>query len=350
MSNDLLAPRDFLRLPASEKPRLLVVIDTEEEFPWGQGFLRENTSVEAMRGIHGLQAVFDEFGIVPTYVCDYPIATQKLAYEPLRSFQDAGRAVIGAHLHPWVNPPFDEEPSDRLSFPGNLPAELERAKVLALTDALEASFGTRPTIYKAGRYGIGPNTQSILEELGYEFDLSVSPGMPVHHDYEPDFRRFPADPYWFGTSRRLLELPVTNGFVGLARGGGAWLHRLTSSRVGETLRAKAVLSRTRLFERLRLSPEGMDIPEHRRLTEALARRGLGVFTFSFHSPSCSIGYTPYVRSQSDLDAFLDTCRRYFAWFLGEFGGVAATPASVRSLFEPETTPSPASGAPAGHVA
>jgi hypothetical protein len=42
-----------------------------------------------------------------------------------------------------------------------------------LTDTLEAAFGTRPTVYRAGRYGVGPNTAELLQELGYEIDVSV---------------------------------------------------------------------------------------------------------------------------------------------------------------------------------
>jgi hypothetical protein len=110
MSRDhgLLSPRRFERLPASHPPALLVVIDTEEEFEWGGGFRREATSVEAMRDIPKLQALFDEYGVRPTYVVDYPVATQEKGFRDLRDFQDSGRADIGTHLHPWDNPPYDE--------------------------------------------------------------------------------------------------------------------------------------------------------------------------------------------------------------------------------------------------
>ncbi len=339
--NDLLTPRQYLRLPATTKPQLMVVIDTEEEFAWGEGFLRQNTSVASMRGIHGLQAVFDEFGIVPTYVCDYPIATQPLAYEPLRSFLDDGRAVIGAHLHPWVNPPYTEELSDKNSYPGNIPAPIERDKIAALTDALEASFGQRPTIYKAGRYGIGPNTQAALEELGYDYDLSVYPYTDLRADHGPDFSRFPPQAYWFGKERKMLEIPVTNGFVGFAARRGASLTRFAMSGVGRKLRTMGILSRTGMLERLRLSPEGLDFEHHQKLTRGLLKQGLRLFTFSFHSPSCSPGFTPYVRTKADLARFLETCRRYFDFFLRELEGAPATPASIRAQFDPTFRNAPA---------
>jgi len=325
----LLAQREFLRLPADQPPVLLVVIDTEEEFAWGQGFRRENDTVAAMRGIPRFQRLFDEFGVRPTYVVDHPIATQPDGYAALKEFHDAGTAVIGAHLHPWVNPPHDEEPSDRLSYPGNLGRELEARKLSSLTAAIEETFGHRPTIYKAGRYGIGPHTESILEELGYEIDLSVNPGVEYGADGGPDFLAFPPEPYWFGRTQTLLEIPVTCAFVGpLARWGGA-LTRWTDRSWARTLRLRGVLARSGLLSRLGVSPEGFEVEHHRRVTRALLRQGVRVISLAFHSPSTCPGYTSYVQSEAELEAFHDRIRRYFEYFLGELGGVATTPHGLR---------------------
>jgi hypothetical protein len=96
------------RLPEDQPPRLLVVVDTEEEFDWSRPHARENTSVTAIAAQGRAQQVFDRHGIVPTYVIDYPVAASPAAVEALRAFADRGRCRIGAHLHPWVNPPVSE--------------------------------------------------------------------------------------------------------------------------------------------------------------------------------------------------------------------------------------------------
>ena len=108
------------------------------------------------------QRVFDEFGIVPNYVVDYPIATQEEAFGPLKVYADAGRALIGAHLHPWVSPPHEEEVNGIGS--GNLPRALQE-KLRVLTERIADAFGARLT-YPAGRYGFGPNTAKILDAWG----------------------------------------------------------------------------------------------------------------------------------------------------------------------------------------
>jgi len=84
---------------------------------------------------------------------------------------------------------------------------------------------------------------------------------------------------------------------------------------------------------LRLSPEGFGPRHHRRLTEHLLERGVRVFTWSFHTPSLEPGHTPYVRSEADLKEFLDRFRAYFEWFLGDIGGVTATPLDVKDELE-----------------
>ena len=89
------------------------------------------------------------------------------------------------------------------------------------------------------------------------------------------------------------------------------------------------VARLRLLERIRLSPEDYTVPEMCRLTRALLADGVRVFVFSFHSPSVMPGGTPYVRSDAELDRFLEKCRRYFDYFLRELRGTAMTPLGVK---------------------
>jgi hypothetical protein len=87
-----------------------------------------------------------------------------------------------------------------------------------------------------------------------------------------------------------------------------------------------------------LSPEGFLPEHHRRLTRSLLDRGVRVFSFTLHSPSLRPGCTPYVQSAAELDKFLDACRRYFEFFLGEIGGVAKTPLEFARSLHDSTTP------------
>lgn len=325
------------RLPPESPPLLLVVIDTEEEFDWNRPLSRSNTAVDSIAAQGLAQEVFARHGVVPTYVVDYPVASSGPAVGRLRSFLEDGRCEIGAHLHPWVNPPHEEEVNARNSYPGNLPPALERAKLARLSDTIEAGFGCRPTVYKAGRYGVGPATAAILADLGYEVDLSVVPGWDYSADGGPNFNGFGPHPYWFGGQGRLLEVPLTCGFAGALAEWGPGLYPRLASAAGMRLRAPGVAARLGLLERIRLTPEGVDHAAHRRLTEALLARGCRVFSLAYHSPSLTPGNTPYVRDRAGLEAFLGTLERYLDYFLGALGGRATTPTALRRLLGSEVS-------------
>lgn len=322
-----------IRILESCRPMLSVVIHAEEEFDWARGFDRNVTGVSHMRHIGRVQDLCDAAGIVTTYVVDYPIADQEDGSVLLKEYADSGRALIGAHLHPWVSPPYEEEVCARNSYPGNLPRELERAKLARLTDRIEVRFGIRPTVYLAGRYGLGPNTASILEELGYEVDLSPCVPMDFSDDGGPDYSGATNHPYWFGAGRRLLGLPCNGDFVGWLPVNRRATYGLAVHPRLAWLRLPGLLARLGALERIALSPEGFTHAEHRRLTRFMLKHGYRVFVFSFHSPSVQPGFTPYVRNDRDLEVFLANCRGYFKFFLEELGGVAMTPPEIKNLLQ-----------------
>lgn len=329
---------DFCSFTPLEKARLVVVIDTEEEFDWSQPVSRSNTSVRSMKSIARIQEVFDEFGITPVYVIDYPVASQVEGYRILQEIHADGRCLIGAHLHPWVNPPFSEPVNLRNSFPGNLPRELEASKLQVLGDCIGERFGVAPTIYKAGRYGIGANTAQILEELGYEVDVSVRAHANFSDIEGPDFTRYSAWPYWFGARTRLLEIPLASGFSGALRRWGVTLHGAAMQPHVKPFRVRGIMRRCNLLRKLDLSPERSSFHEMSNLVRLLYADGLRVFGLAFHSPSLEPGHTPFVASKIELEQFIDCCRSFFEWFTGDFGGIPSQPLDIRqSLRETDPT-------------
>ena len=102
-------PRDLIERPRESAPLLLVIIDTEEEFDWSRPLSRDNTSVTSIAAQPRAHDLFAKYGIVPTYVIDYPVATSDLAIRTLGELAAGGACEIGAHLHPWVNPPDTED-------------------------------------------------------------------------------------------------------------------------------------------------------------------------------------------------------------------------------------------------
>ena len=301
-------------------PELLIVVDTEEEFDWTRPFSRDAISTRSIPAQARAHAIFDRFGIVPTYVVDYPVATDPAAIAFLAGLKAAGKAEIGAHLHPWVTPPHNEEVNRRNSYHCNLPPGLERAKIESLTAAIEAAFGERPIAFKAGRYGFGPNTARVLSELGYRVDCSRLPHTDLTADDGPDFRGTPTDPYWLDRPGGLLEVPLSIGFFGAAAAIGPRLDWLFDSPAAARLRLPGMLARSGLVARSRLTPEGVPEAEQCRLIETMAARGHRTFSLTYHSPSLEPGHTPYVRDEADLAGFLSSLQTVLAFFRDRIGG------------------------------
>ncbi|WP_088190036.1 polysaccharide deacetylase family protein, partial [Sphingobium sp. Z007] len=282
--------QDMIALDPAFGTRFMLFVDTEEEFDWDAPFNRASDRVTALAGMARGQAYFAAAGVKPIYVTDYPVIDSDAAATMMGQWISDGAADIGAHLHPWVNPPHVEDVNAANSYVGFLPEAVERAKLEALCQRIEARFGRRPIAYRAGRYGVGPNSARLLEEAGFRLDSSVRSRFDYSHQHGPDFRGLPQHPYWAGPTRLLIELPLSTAFAGLLRGGGERLYRAAQA-IGPLAGA---LSRARMFSRIPLTPEGVPLQEAIAAIDALMEEGVRVLNFSFHSPTLEPGHTPYV--------------------------------------------------------
>ena len=326
-------------LPPGHPPVMLVVVDTEEEFDWRQPFSRQNVgvaSISAQPSLH--DEVYDHFGVVPTYAVDWPVASTASSVATLKGLHDAGRCQIGTHLHPWVNPPHAEQVCASNSFPGNLPPALERQKLQQLTAQIERSFGIKPALYKAGRYGVGPHTTQALIELGYALDASVVPHTSFTSAGGPDFTGLPEEPYWFGpNAHRLLELPVTTGFTGALRHIGPAMYPKLHSKLGGLLHLPGMAARLGLLERIRLTPEGYTTHELARLLRAVVASGQQVVTLTYHSSTLVPGNTVYVKNAQELKQFKQTVKDALQLFQQELGGCFMTASGLHGLLLTQRT-------------
>lgn len=329
-------------LPAAvatfDRPLLCVVIDTEEEFDWSGPFSRRHDRTESIRHICRGQAIFRRNDLRPAYLIDYPIADDPRAADVFGPWLAADECLIGAQLHPWVSPPYEEVVCPYNSYPCNLEPDLERRKLEALTARIVEQLGVAPRVYKAGRYGLDISREPMLTELGYEVDTSVMP----YRNFSglgggPDFFGYPDRPFWTSPERRLLYLPVSQSLVGPLRHlAQDAFGRKVFGKISARLRIPGILARFRMLERIMLTPEGVSLDEMRRLVDARLADGNNVFALSLHSPSFMPGGTPYTRSEADLRGFLDRIDRFLDDFLGRLGGQPTTPLALREMLLRQT--------------
>jgi len=163
-----------------------------------------------------LQPLFDRFGAKPTYLLSPEVMRDEKSVELLASF--GSRAELGTHLHGEYAEPGAFEPEVTTVFQRDYPREVEFQKLQNTTTAFKKAFGYAPKSFRAGRFGIGPNSLGILEELGYAVDSSVTPslhwggGTDAAFDFErastQPYHPDPAAPADLGTSK-ILEVPIT---------------------------------------------------------------------------------------------------------------------------------------------
>lgn len=278
--------------------RFTVFVDTEEEFDWSKPLARENRDTQAMRALPQVHRLFVDHGVPATYLIDHPIATCAMSVDILLRLIEDGHSAIGAQLHPWVNPPFREAMTPANSFVGNLPRELEAAKLSTLTSAIADAFGRRPVTMRTGRYGVGPNTLSLLAAEGYRVDSSMRSGYSYALEGGPDFSAIGNHAFHAGAGD-LIELPLTTVYTGALRAGGIRLYDL----LRHVPKARSVASRLALLNRVALTPEEMPIEQALEAIRVAAGEGVRLLMFTYHSPSAAPGYTPYVRSPADLRSF-----------------------------------------------
>lgn len=297
---------DLANLSGLGSPRFVLTVDTEEEFDWTKPFAREGFSTSHLTAVPRFQALCDEFDITPCYLVDYPITQDAFGVDLLGGYARAGRAEIGVQLHPWVNPPFNEPLSEINSYACNLPPELERAKLTRLHGEIVAHMGVKPDVYRAGRYGAGPSTPSILHDLGIAIDSSVRARFDYSDQGGPNYRHHPVVPYWIKRSE-LLELPLTTVFAGAMRSAGNMVF-------GEwfgSQAARSVLARSNMLERIALTPEGIPVEKAIEGIDLALEERIPVITLSFHSPSLAVGHTPYVQDERQLEEL-------YLWFAHVF--------------------------------
>ncbi len=154
------------------------------------------------------QKIFSKHGVKPTYLLSPEVVDSKECVATLKSL---AHVELGSHLHgEFMEPmkkPLEESGKD---FQAMYSREVEAAKMANLTRLFEEKIGYKPTSFRAGRWGMGPHTFQILEDLGYLVDSSVTPyflwAFPGH---VVDHRMAPDAPYFPTPQKRLLEVPVT---------------------------------------------------------------------------------------------------------------------------------------------
>jgi len=273
-----------------QKIQLIVSVDTEEEWDWSGPFPQDNCSVENIKYLPEFQKFCDELGIRPTYFVDYAVADNPLAANTLKRIAQGTNCEIGAHLHPWSNPPYRGVTKEHDSHVVNLPIALVEQKLDALTALLTQVFGKQPRAFRTGRWGINGQVLKLLAQKNYNIDSSVYPyystaAFSCDRAHETPYWPNYSDPMEPGSQRDIFEVPITAGFN--RSGFRVWnrIHRFLSSPPWSRLKIVGVFWHTHLLRKIYLSPELSKQGDMVRLVDKAIESGHRQIHMFMHSSS-----------------------------------------------------------------
>ncbi|AUC89109.1 WalW protein [Alteromonas sp. MB-3u-76] len=280
------------------KPNVLFVltIDTEEEWQWDDEFPQHDCSVDNVEKLPAFQAFCQSLGIRPTYFVDYAVANNDDGSRILREFVNTKQAEVGAHLHPWCNPPYFGKTTEAESHVINLPEEQVVQKLDELNRVINEKIGVTPRSFRSGRWGMKGKTLELLTSRGITVDSSVYPF------YENPFfhcKGAPSTPYYPsfdnalapGEQQNIMELPVTAGFNVKNFSKADKIHSTLSKPPFSTLRAVGLLWHTKILKKIYLSPELSDTKSMIELSDTCLDKQHDVIHMYLHSSSLIDGVT-----------------------------------------------------------
>ncbi|MDD3137777.1 MAG: hypothetical protein PHX08_02245 [Lachnospiraceae bacterium] len=290
--------------------RIYVTLDTEMDSDehWGKHYPPEYSSI--LEGIPRLlRPIWDKHEVHPIYFVSPEVLYEEKNIEILKSEVEKG-AIIGAHLHPeYIEPDsiFGKEMEKAIAkFPcSEYPNEIEKEKLIHLTELIEKTLGVKPEWYRAARFGADIDTIQILRELGYKHDSSVTPHINWASKGGPDHSGAPTYPYVIADKDMYQESTT-------ASDNRIWEHPVTIYGRRWGFMGK-LLPDNWLFYRW-LRPTHMTYVELKGIIKQMVREKRAEGVMMFHSMEIMIHKTPYVRA--------GWMQKYYLWRLEKSLGYA----------------------------
>ncbi|WDI32003.1 glycosyltransferase [Hyphococcus flavus] len=310
------------------RPRLIVTVDTEEQFDWRE-FDNVDYTVNSPEDVDAFQKLCAGYGVKPLYFLTRPFLKDDRTAGYFKNLVESGKADCGIHLHQWTTPP-NNFTGEFFSYQKNLPRDVYEKKLNSLTAAYEQVFKSKAIAHRAGRYGVGPEDYPLLSDAGVQFDFSPSAAFDFSDRGGPDFSAMSNRPFVAesGGGARVFVTPVS-GACAIRRTNVFLSQEKTPP--GFPVRRKNKFSTLKIP--VRLSPEGAIIEDMKSLARKLMTDKTPVFTFTLHSTSLSAGGNAYAPHQAQVEEMLDKTAKFLAWFKEDIGGEVLSFKSLRETFE-----------------
>src|SRR3989344_2853492 len=280
-----------------------VTIDTECDMPnWKP---KKLPTLENIKELPKLQELLNKYEIKPTYLITYPVATEAISVDILKTLHKVNNCEIGTHFHPWTTPPIKNEEIEEATFPHKLDINLHKLKLTNLTNAIKKSFNINPVSYRAGRFGFDSIGLKIIEDLNYKIDTSITPLT----NWGANFTNAPIEPYFLHHNNlsnpgksKVLEVPVTIDIdipIKIKK-----LYGKSPEKI------KGFISLLGI-KRVWLRPSISSSRDMIKLSNKLIENNHTVLNMMFHSNELSIKTSPFNNTKLKLENYYNRLGEYF---------------------------------------
>lgn len=301
-------------------------IDTEEEGLFSGKYESRNPPVANLAFLPELAPLGKDFGLPLTLFCTHAVFANTRAAATVAWMREHCEAEIGAHLHHWSTPPF-ENGGNGDCMPQRthtLSPELLEERLRVLLDAGAIINGGALTSFRMGRWDLKSRLFPLLARNGIKVDSSICP-LRAFAD-GPDHFLAPSEPYRvvMADNNFLLEVPITQIPLSVAL-AKVWL--------SVTQRSRRVRDSFHFFGALSANPLWHGDAIMRLGTRLHVARGGKVLNIFWHSSEMMPGGSPHIPDQAAARRLLQRIFSFCEWLKKNFDVQGVTASGFAAIAE-----------------
>lgn len=292
---------------------LVSSLDVEEEGLFCGSYDTGSPGVDNIAELRRLEPLFDA-GLRPTFFCSHRVFSDHMARNILAKYCERHDIEIGAHLHHWNTPPYEDGKIRGAVLKSVPTAMLDRALLAAKLESLllagKIFYGQDLLSFRMGRWDLRLKDLELLAGHGIICDASIRPlHCGTSHNLGPDHFHAPSDPFWLRTgSGEILEIPQT--VIPLIPGMAKSIKEMGKALPAFSRFIKATLKN---WGALALLPVYHPLEFMKFISRKHIARGGRVISLAWHSSELMPGGNPRIPDGDGVTRLIGKIRDYILW-------------------------------------
>lgn len=302
------------------KKYFIITIDTEGDSLWNND--DHNTTTDNAKYIPRFQLLCEKYNFIPTWLTTYEMIQDDFYVNYMKKCIEKGTCEIGSHLHPWDTPPsYEVKNTNELNHPfvTQYPDKIVLEKLIILTETIKEKLNISPTSHRVGRWVLNERYLSMLAQVGYKVDCSITPYVnwidAIHDKNAVSYENCNGDIKIkkYDDGKELYEIPMT-------------ICRMHNFHVFDKgLSIKNRLRNVRDFikgKNVWLRPSITSLEDMIKIVDMIDKSENQYIMFMIHSSELMPGGSPYYKNEQDIESLYCVLNNLFSYIKNkEFIGI-----------------------------